>query len=62
MARCSGVSIQQLGVTYELADVYSMGEVEKVISETAREGVDAITMGGGVSEFLYARRRKIAAC
>ena len=52
---------QQLGVTYELADVHSMGEVEKVIGETAREGVDAITMGGGVSEFLYARRREIAA-
>ena len=51
---------QHLGVSYELVDVNSMGDVEAVIREEAREGVDAITIGGGFSDFLHARRREIA--
>ncbi len=52
---------QQLGFSYELADVNSMGEVETVIRQAAREGVDAIIIGGGSSGFLYAGRRDVAA-
>jgi putative ABC transport system substrate-binding protein len=57
----AGSAAQQLGFSYELADVNSMAEVETVIRQAAREGVDAITVGGGFSGFLHAKRRDVAA-
>jgi putative ABC transport system substrate-binding protein len=57
----AAAAAQQLGFSYELADVNSMAEVQTVIRQAAREGVDAITIGGGAGGFLYAQRRDVAA-